>query len=307
VTGATATSTETTAGTTTGTTATLVARLTGPLQAWGAAPSLRTASTHPTPTWSGLLGLARAALGHGRHADPADIDWLRHLTMAVRVDAPGRVHTDFHTINPLPDSYSRFGGISDGTRARGQVPTGKDVSARGTVDRWEANETSTMITYRQLIHDAAFLWLAEGPAEHVDRLASALARPRWQLALGRRSCTPASPLLLGVHPATLADVAAAAPLDGHQPARRRTVDLVHLHTGPTGSAPAVDSGAGSARRSRTVLDVPLGSHPQHGYAAAQHTINPIAAPPTSDLLSWAASQLTHPARPDAGSTAEGAR
>jgi CRISPR system Cascade subunit CasD len=75
----------------------LVARLAGPLQSWGAEPKLKTATTHPTPTWSGVRGLLRAALGHSRDANPADVAWLDELTVAIRVDSPGTVLVDYHT------------------------------------------------------------------------------------------------------------------------------------------------------------------------------------------------------------------
>jgi len=167
---------------------TMLARLAGPVQSWGAEPTLRTATTHPTPTWSGLLGLGRAALGHGR-TDPAEqIAWLRDLTMAIRVDAPGSVHVDFHTINPLPAAYERFIGVQ--TRNRGLVPIGTTVQSGGQAPRWLKGE-APMITRRHLIHDASFLWLVGGPAGDVDRLAAALAAPRWRLALQRLRCCSA--------------------------------------------------------------------------------------------------------------------
>jgi CRISPR system Cascade subunit CasD len=279
---------------------TMVARLAGPVQSWGAEPSLRTATTHSTPTWSGLLGLCRAALGHGRSDPPEQIAWLRELTMAVRVDAPGSVHVDFHTINPLPAGYERFVGVQ--TRDRGLVPVGTTVQSSGQAPRW-LNGQAPMVTRRHLIHDAAFLWLASGPADAVERLAAALAAPRWQLALGRASCTPASPVLLGTHPGGLLDAARRVPRAAPSPRRRpgrpagmaNQVDLVRLHEDTDGAEPG-GPGEGPARV-RVVLDVPLGSHPQNGYAAGRHRVQRLPAPHDADLLSWAFSHLSHPARP----------
>ncbi len=279
---------------------TMVARLAGPVQSWGAEPTLRTATTHSTPTWSGLLGLCRAALGHGRSDPRAQIAWLRELTMAVRVDAPGSVHVDFHTINPLPAGYERFVGVE--TRDRGLVPVGTTVQSSGQAPRWLQGQ-APMITRRHLIHDAAFVWLVAGPDDAVERLAAALAAPRWQLALGRASCTPASPVLLGTHAEGLVDLARRVPraAPGHQPRSGRLagpadqVDLVWLHENTDRAEPG-GPGAQPARV-RVVLDVPLGSHPQNGYAAGQHRVQRLPAPDDGDVLSWAFSHLSHPARP----------
>lgn len=272
---------------------TLVARLAGPLQAWGAEPKLRVAGTHPTPTWSGLLGLARAALGHGRDHAVADIGWLRNLDMAVRVDQPGTVHVDFHTINPLPKAYENFEFFDPSDR--GLVPLGTELQASGQAPRW-LKGAAPMVTRRHLIHDAAFLWLIHGPDPDLQRLGEALTNPTWTLALGRKGCTPASPLLLGLHPGTLLHAAQTVPLT-HQPSRTNTntdndsdgrVQLVWIHGTPD---PAL-----VIERTRVVLDHPLGSHPQHGHAAGQHHLSHVTAPWTGDLLAWATEHLTHPAR-----------
>ncbi len=282
---------------------TMVARLAGPVQSWGAEPTLRTATTHSTPTWSGLLGLCRAALGHGRTDPPEQIAWLRELTMAVRVDAPGSVHVDYHTINPLPMAYARFDGVGSTSRERGLVPLGTKLQAKGQAARWAANGSSTMVTRRHLIHDAAFVWLVTGPADAVERLAAALAAPRWQLALGRASCTPASPVLLGTHAGGLVDAARRVPraAPGHQRRSGRLagpadqVDLVWVHENTDRAQPG--GPGGQPARVRVVLDVPLGSHPQAGYAAGRHRVQRLPAPDDGDVLSWAFSRLSHPARP----------
>jgi CRISPR system Cascade subunit CasD len=210
---------------------TLVAQLAGPVQAWGAEPRLRTATTHTTPTWSGLLGLARAALGHGRTDPPDDVAWLRELDMAVRVDAPGSTHMDFHTINPLPTAYNQFAFVDPGDR--GLVPVGTELQKSGQAPRW-LKGAAPMVTRRQLLHDASFLWLASGPEASLQRLAEALNSPRWAIALGRKSCTPASPLLLGIHPGTLVDAAVSVPLTGRtrhfaRPEEAVTVPLIWVH------------------------------------------------------------------------------
>ncbi|MGC7100700.1 type I-E CRISPR-associated protein Cas5/CasD [Amycolatopsis lurida] len=273
---------------------TLVARLAGPLQSWGAEPKLRVASTHPTPTRSGLLGLARAALGHGRDAPLSDITWVTSLDMAIRVDQPGTIHADFHTISPLPQAYQDFALV--GPHDRGQIPQGTRLRASGQAARWDKGQP-TMITRRHLIHDAAFLWLIHGPDAHLHRLATALLNPQWTLSLGRKSCTPASPVLLGLHPGSLPHTANTVPV-ARTPHRaldtatkmpdQVTVELIWTHGTPATSTTTI----------RTVLDNPLGSHPQHGYATNTHHHTHVTAPTTPDLLTWASTHLTRPTPED---------
>lgn len=267
--------------------ATLVGRLAGPMQSWGVEPVLRTAGTHTTPSWSGLLGLCRAALGHGR-ADPwPAVAWLRDLRMAVRVDQAGRPRTDFHTINPLPASYERFAGVDPGDR--GLVPLGTALQSSGQAPRWLKGK-APMITRRAYLDDACFSWFADGPDGDIDRLARAFAVPRWALSLGRKGCPPAQPLLLGVHPSGIEQV---APLLPCQPTRRGgddapvDLELVWLNGHPA------DSPAGLP--ARVVLDVPSGSHPQDPHLSGRHLHGHVRVHP-GDPLAWAQQQLSHPAR-----------
>lgn len=280
----------------------LVARLAGPLQAWGAEPRLRTANTHPTPTWSGLLGLARAALGHGRTDPTEQIRWLRALDMAVRVDQPGTVHVDFHTINPLPAAYEKFEFLDPPDR--GIVPLGTTVQASGQAPRW-LKGAAPLVTRRHFIHDGSFLWLVHGPDGDLDRLADALSSPRWTLALGRKGCTPASPFLLGLHPGTIRQAAQAVPLTGRTPIRstRTQADLTATSPGDTPTSRVdlvwirgVPDPALAASGTRVVLDNPTGSHPQDGHTAGRHTVTHVQVPYPTDLLQWASAHLTHPAR-----------
>lgn len=303
----------------------VVGRLAGPLQSWGAEPRLKTATTTPTPTWSGVRGLLRAALGHSRHADPADVAWLDDLTVAVRVDRPGTILVDYQTINPLPASYDQFHGTSGDER--GIVPLGTTLLKSGQAPRWLIGaKPRPAVTTRHYLQDAAFLLLIEGPEQRLDTLCDALTQPRWALQLGRKSCTPATPILLGQHPGTIVDVALTAPTMTRE--QVTSLDLVWLHGTPDPTL--------SVRTTRTVLDQPLGAHPQHGYRANQHTVTRLTiaqpavtndtakqstnlgtnldpsdtptAPPTTApyghdaLINWARTRLSHPGRPQESPT-----
>lgn len=85
---------------------------------------------------------------------------LTALDMAVRVDRAGCRMSDFHT---AADSK----GVSQLSR-------------------------------REYLADAKFTVALTGADDLVDRLARAVAKPKFQLGLGRRSCVPAEPVFRGV-------------------------------------------------------------------------------------------------------------
>lgn len=90
----------------------------------------------------------------------AEISDLTELAMAVRCDSLGTVLRDFQTVD-----------------------YGKDTP---------------QVTTRYYLSDAAFLVILQGERGFLDHLASAVRTPRWALYLGRRSCPPAGPVLIGV-------------------------------------------------------------------------------------------------------------
>ena len=81
---------------------TLLLRLVGPLQAWGADSKFETRRTERMPTKSGVLGMVAAALGRRRDADLSDLSALR---FGVRVDQEGSLLRDYHTAHSEKSSY----------------------------------------------------------------------------------------------------------------------------------------------------------------------------------------------------------
>ncbi|MBX6356501.1 MAG: type I-E CRISPR-associated protein Cas5/CasD, partial [Micromonosporaceae bacterium] len=153
----------------------LVLRLAGPLQSWGERAAFAERDTAAFPTRSGLIGLFASAMGLDRHAPQ---DRFTDLRLTIRVDAPGIVLTDFHTVGGgLPPSRT--------------VPTAEGKHRSGA--------TGTMVTRRRYLSDAVFTVAVTGPDPLVDELGARLARPRWQPYLGRRSCPPDEPFLLRRH------------------------------------------------------------------------------------------------------------
>ncbi len=73
----------------------LLIRLAGPLQSWGEHSVFTHRDTLRYPTRSGVIGIFAAAEGRPRGEPLSDYDALR---LTVRIDRPGTVIRDFHTI-----------------------------------------------------------------------------------------------------------------------------------------------------------------------------------------------------------------
>ena len=142
-------------------------RLEGPLQSWGTQSRFEIRDTDAEPSKSGVLGMVGAALGMKR-TDGVLLRRLRQLAMAVRVDRPGAIMRDYHTVG---------GG-------RAKPKRGEKRHLKGTV-----------LTERLYLADASFV-VALGGTDSVlvERIASAVGDPRWPLFLGRRSCPPSVPI-----------------------------------------------------------------------------------------------------------------
>ncbi len=167
---------------------TLLLRLAGPLQSWGDSSRFVRRQTRPEPTKSGVIGMLAAAQGR-RRADP--LEDLLGLKFGVRVDQPGRLVRDFHTVH-----------LRDGR--------------------------SAPLTYRFYLADAVFLAGVEGEAALLEGLDAALRGPQWPLYLGRRSCPPAGPVALGVRGEGLGAALSTEPWQASVWWRRRQPDVVRL-------------------------------------------------------------------------------
>ncbi|CAM5729897.1 hypothetical protein SANTM175S_01872 [Streptomyces antimycoticus] len=82
--------------------AVLLLRLAGPLQAWGSRSAFNRRETNAEPTKSGVIGLLAAAAGRARE-EP--LDELLPLRLGIRVDQPGTLLRDYHTVS----DYRRSG------------------------------------------------------------------------------------------------------------------------------------------------------------------------------------------------------
>ncbi|MBQ8904845.1 MAG: type I-E CRISPR-associated protein Cas5/CasD [Ruminococcus sp.] len=147
--------------------AVLLLRLAAPLQAWGSSAKFEMRTTQREPTKSGVIGMLAAALGRSRDADLSDLSALR---FGIRVEREGRLLRDFHTAHS------------------------EDGKAAYVTDRYYLSDAVFLAAFES--EDTAFL----------ETLAHSLENPVYPLFLGRRSCPPALPLLLGIREKTLMQV-----------------------------------------------------------------------------------------------------
>jgi CRISPR system Cascade subunit CasD len=139
---------------------TLLLRLAGPMQSWGTQSRFSIRDTGLEPSKSGVFGLLCAALGAPR-GDEETLRQLReNLVMGVRVDREGVMKKDFHT-------------AKDVAKASGSGTKDTEIS-----DRWYLADADFLVGLES--HDDAFLYV----------LNKALARPVWQIFLGRKSFVP---------------------------------------------------------------------------------------------------------------------
>ena len=144
--------------------------LEGPLQSWGERSRWDARDTTAMPTKSAVIGLLGCCLGLPRES-PELVMLDEALYFAVRCDKPGRVMTDFHTVQ-TGAGQGNFPNASGGTRSG-----------------------DTILTPKQYLQDASFTVFLWGDGTWLDRCFQALLHPHWTPYLGRRSCVPSLPLI----------------------------------------------------------------------------------------------------------------
>lgn len=151
--------------------ATLLLRLAAPLQAWGSGSKFNIRSTEREPTKSGVIGMIAAAMGIQRNDDLRKLEPLNALRFGVRVEREGKLLKDFHMVHEMVDK--------------------KD----------------SHVTERYYLSDAVFLATLESDDKvFLERIAAALKSPVYPLYLGRRSCPPTLPVVLGIRDDKLIEV-----------------------------------------------------------------------------------------------------
>ncbi|MFG1967596.1 type I-E CRISPR-associated protein Cas5/CasD [Nonomuraea sp. NPDC049028] len=160
----------------------LVLRLSGPLQSWGGATRYNVRGTLSHPTKSGVIGLCAGALGWPRGTD---LSALAKLQFGVRVDRPGRLLIDYHTMS-----------------AASHDPLRPQEQRLPTADGKALKPGQGKISRRYYLQDAVFVAALAG--DHDDQsdllqsVEGALRAPRYPMYLGRRSCPPDKPVLMSL-------------------------------------------------------------------------------------------------------------
>jgi CRISPR system Cascade subunit CasD len=165
-------------------TAFLLATLYAPMASWGDITVGERRTSWDRPSRSAILGLVAAALGvkredQARH-DALDIGY----GVAVRVDTPGRLMVDYHTVQTLKQSEIK------NARAR----TRREMIRYGEKQR----NLETILSWRQVRVDSAYtlaLWAREGAAWSLEALRDALRTPVFTLYAGRKAHPLGWPLL----------------------------------------------------------------------------------------------------------------
>lgn len=150
------------------------------MQSWGTRSRWDVRDTGLEPTKSGVIGLLGAALGLER-GNPRLEELDADLQFGVRIDRPGVVATDYHTVT----GYHRTaaGGFK---HSGGTAKTLKTALEHGP---------ATIVSPRDYLHDAVFLVALFGASELISECRARLSNPVWPLFLGRKSCPPVRPLL----------------------------------------------------------------------------------------------------------------
>jgi CRISPR system Cascade subunit CasD len=163
----------------------LLLRLEAPLMSFGGPMVDNIGRTRSFPGQAQITGLLGNALGY-RHADADLLERLQtRLRMAAALARPGEVLRDYHTVD-----LGRPHLVDTGWTTRGTPET-----------RGGASSDTTHIRYRWYLADAlVVVVLTLDPAAEEPRLASlaaALRHPARPLFIGRKTCLPAAPILIG--------------------------------------------------------------------------------------------------------------
>ncbi|MER7200083.1 type I-E CRISPR-associated protein Cas5/CasD [Streptomyces sp. CB01635] len=160
----------------------LLLRLAGPLSAYGTHAVSTYRATHQHPTRSAITGMLAAAAGRPHHhalnpfTDLPGQPAYHQLQFTIRTDRPGALHTDYHVTG---GGYPRHQLLhtSAGTR--------------------RPPDQSALPSHRLYLNDAAFVLALTGPPALIDAIADHLEHPHYAPYLGRRTCVPDEPLVLG--------------------------------------------------------------------------------------------------------------
>lgn len=188
----------------------LVFQLQAPLAAWGDTAIGEYRGSQNWPGESALVGLLGAALGIRREDDVAHASMSRGYGFAVGVLLQGALLRDYHTAQ-VP-GRAALKKRPNATR-RDELAVPKD----------ELNTILSTRDYRQNVGYLIAIQPLAGAPHDLPALAAALARPRFVLYLGRKSCPLAAPL----HPQVIEGESALTAFETY---REQLASRVAAHT-----------------------------------------------------------------------------
>lgn len=185
--------------------------------------------------------------------DVASLRKYEQVRLTVRVDRPGTLLEDYHTVG-------------------GGFPKERTAATSGG-----SNKGAAVITRRQYLSDAVFVVAVTAPDTLAQQISAALRRPCWAPYLGRRSCAPDEPFLLRQHVEDPeAELLTAVPLTAPEPRESevQTIAVQFLR-----ERPLPQGGPGAAADVVEINDMPVSFAP-HGRAHAgrrlYRTIEPVS-------------------------------
>lgn len=169
----------------------LVLRLDAPLVSFGGPMVDQNGVVQRMPALSMLVGLLGNALGY-RHGDDVRLARLQErLRFAARTDRAGEPLVDYQIVDlgqPWMD-WRRHGWTTHGHLSRRTGASGYSLHIRQRHYRADS------------LHTVALVVDPPDELPTLDDLAAALRQPARPLFVGRKTCLPAAPLLLGVRSA----------------------------------------------------------------------------------------------------------
>lgn len=163
------------------------------------------APTEHVPRKSAINGLVGAALGpveqgFGSARDLTGIG--SRYDLHVRVESRNPTTEDFQVIGPLPE---RAAALAERSHRLGTATTKALPSKRG------GGNFPTTVARRDFLSYFEFLVVLETDADTASSWVRALRNPVFMPYLGRRSCAPSFPFLLGIHAGSSADLFGSLP------------------------------------------------------------------------------------------------
>jgi CRISPR system Cascade subunit CasD len=202
----------------------LIVHLDAPMMAFGGVLVDGNGPTEAAPGASLLTGLLGNALGW-THSEVDALQRLQdRLIFAARLDRPGALMVDFHTVD-LGQAHL----VGTGWTTRGAVEGREGGSAS------EATHIRRRQYWCDRVMTVALTLAPADEAPNLDALAAALRRPARPLFIGRKPCIPSRPLFAGfVEAEDVMDAALRAPWPSGVTRPRGPVEL----WGPTDEATA---------------------------------------------------------------------